>query len=56
MFFPSATYRYFCSGSREKATSQVEPSPSVRGISCTSSTNVPSLWKTWMRLLGRSQT
>ena len=47
---------YFCSASREKATSHVDPSPSVRGASCTSSTNVPSVVKTWMRLLGRSHT
>ena len=56
MFFPSARYMYFCSGSREKAMSHVDPSPSVRGAIRTSSTNVPSFWKTWIRSLGRSHT
>ncbi len=45
-----------CCGSRENATSHTAPSPVVVFDTNASFTNVPSLRKTWMRSLRRSQT
>src|SRR6266853_1683189 len=47
---------YFCCGSLEKAISQTDPAASVFFSWNTSFTKVPSVLKTWMRLLTRSQT
>ena len=37
-------------------TSHTAPAPKVSLAMITSSTNVPSFWKTWIRLFTRSQT
>src|SRR6267378_3013604 len=53
---PSATYMYFCCGSFENATSQVEPSASDSGSTKISFTNLPSRVNTCSRSLVRSHT
>ncbi len=55
-FCPSVMYMKRCSGSLEKAISQVEPEANVFLAKNCSFTNVPSVWNTCTRSCCRSQT